>query len=338
MYVLEFSIPLGKCEGTRVTCTRNPPIFGHRGKRLNTRTLTLAAILSLGGLPALADFEVSGSVQIHAKADFEAPLAAHGAWIEAASYGRCWRPGHVAVGWRPYCAGEWVWTDCGWYWASNEPWGWACYHYGWWAYDSSHGWVWVPHVEWAPAWVSWRVGGGYIGWAPLCPPGRVFARYPSPDHFVFVGTVNFGGPVKVSALIVKNAGVFGKTTLVGGVKRETRNLDGAASRKVMVNHGPGVDMIQKASGKTLSPAPITQVARRSPGPSSSKSSGAEFAAHNSHSSDKSDQNHGADRADSPAKDNDRSSPQRSSDSGFDRGSSSGSSNHGRQGGGGHGRH
>src|SRR2546426_7680508 len=41
--------------------------------------------------------EVSAAVQIHARADFYAPLETHGAWIEVGSYGRCWRPTSVAV-------------------------------------------------------------------------------------------------------------------------------------------------------------------------------------------------------------------------------------------------
>src|SRR5262249_23599259 len=45
----------------------------------------------------------------------------------------------------------------------------AVFHYGRWIFDASHGWVWVPGKEWAPAWVSWRDGSGYIGWAPLPP-------------------------------------------------------------------------------------------------------------------------------------------------------------------------
>src|SRR5262252_1180997 len=100
----------------------------------------LAVILgTLGINPSRAELEVSASVTIHSAVDFEAPLAAHGSWVEVGSYGRCWRPAGVAVEWRPYCYGEWVWTDCGWYWASDEPWAWACYHYGSWAYETGYG-------------------------------------------------------------------------------------------------------------------------------------------------------------------------------------------------------
>src|ERR1043165_4111930 len=97
----------------------------------------LIAALSFSAAPVFAHLEVTTSVQIHAKAEFEAPLATHGTWVEVGSYGRCWRPAHVGVEWRPYGSGEWVWTDCGWYWYSDEPWAWACYHYGGWVYDPS---------------------------------------------------------------------------------------------------------------------------------------------------------------------------------------------------------
>lgn len=224
------------------------------------------ALLPLTPLNTLADLEVSASVQVHATAEFDAPLAAHGTWVTVGSYGHCWRPAYVEVGWRPYCAGEWVWTDCGWYWASAEPWAWACYHYGSWVYDPGFGWVWVPGIEWAPAWVSWRVGGGYIGWAPLPPAGWVFRHRPEPAHFVFVGTAHFGGPVVSSTLIVKDSAVFAKTSEMGEIKRESRNLGSSASQKVMVNHGPSPDLVQKASGRSFKAVSIHEAARRSTPP------------------------------------------------------------------------
>ncbi|HTL59574.1 MAG TPA: DUF6600 domain-containing protein, partial [Candidatus Limnocylindrales bacterium] len=168
----------------------------------------------------------------------------------------------VAVGWRPYCSGEWVWTDCGWYWHSEEPWGWACYHYGYWAEDPAYGWVWVPGVEWAPAWVSWRVGGGYIGWAPMAPPGFFFAARPKPESFVFIGSAHFGGSVGPSVVIFKNTTVFSKTAEVGGMKRESRTVTGASSQRVMVNNGPKVEEVQKATGKTFRAVPIQEASRR----------------------------------------------------------------------------
>lgn len=223
----------------------------------------LAGSLCLAELNVPADLEVSASVQVHATADFYAPLAPSGTWVTVGSYGRCWRPSGVVVGWRPYCYGHWVWTDCGWYWASDEPWAWACYHYGSWVYDSDQGWVWVPGVEWAPAWVTWRVGGGYCGWAPLGRPGIVVAG----PSFVFVEAAHFGGPMSPSTVIVNNTTVINKTTLIAaGPRSESRSLGGGAPQRVMFNQGPGSDMIQKATGKSLNVVPVREAIRQTPVP------------------------------------------------------------------------
>jgi hypothetical protein len=215
----------------------------------------------LGLYDARASLEVSASVQINARADFEAPLASRGAWVEVGSYGHCWRPAGIAVDWRPYCEGRWVWTDCGWYWESDEPWAWACYHYGQWVCDPAFGWVWIPDVEWAPAWVVWRTGGGYIGWAPCGPVGLVVA----PSLFAFVEVGHFSDRVQPRAVVVNNTTIINKTTVINSVRHDTRTIDGV-SRKVVVNEGPGVGVVQKATGKSLKATPIQQVARNAPIP------------------------------------------------------------------------
>ena len=230
--------------------------------RLNSPMIVLLGSLSLGVFSAVADLEVSSAVQIHAKSEFYAPLSPHGTWIEVGSYGRCWRPAHVAVSWRPYCIGHWVWTDFGWYWVSDEAWGWACYHYGWWVYDPVYAWIWVPDIEWAPAWVSWRVGGGYIGWAPLPPPGIVLA----PPLFAFVEVHRFHESIKPSAVIVNNTTIINKTTPISGIKRETRTAAGAPSQRVIVNEGPSVDLVEKATHQKLSAVPIREAVHQTPVP------------------------------------------------------------------------
>lgn len=106
---------------------------------------------------------------------FQTQLGSYGAWIQVPGYGLCWQPS-VAVTdplWRPYFnQGRWVYTDNGWFWQSDYPWGGIAFHYGRWA-RASVGWVWVPGYDWAPAWVCWRQAEGYCGWAPL-PPGAVY--------------------------------------------------------------------------------------------------------------------------------------------------------------------
>jgi hypothetical protein len=114
-------------------------------------------------------------VEVRTENDFYEPLSPYGRWQVVGAYGRCWIPGRVASDWRPYSNGHWERTDAGWYWASDEPWAWATYHYGRWDFNPQFGWDWVPQTQWAPAWVSWHEGGGYVGWAPLHPSARVSA-------------------------------------------------------------------------------------------------------------------------------------------------------------------
>jgi hypothetical protein len=102
-------------------------------------------------------------------------LDPYGSWREVGDYGYCWQPHDVGDDWQPYSDGRWVYTDAGWTWDSNEPFGWAVYHYGRWANVERRGWIWVPGTEWGPGWVSWRHSPRYVGWAPL-PPEALFLR------------------------------------------------------------------------------------------------------------------------------------------------------------------
>jgi len=112
-------------------------------------------------------------------------LSSQGNWVHTDTYGDVWQPNVQDPDWAPYTDGHWVYTDEGWTWVADdsEPWGWATYHYGRWVNLDGRGWFWVPGYTWAPAWVSWRYGGGYCGWAPL-----------PPDTFVGIdfGGVGFG--------------------------------------------------------------------------------------------------------------------------------------------------
>ena len=121
-------------------------------------------------------------------------LGDQGTWVQTDDYGYVFQPNVTDPNWAPYSDGHWVYTDVGWTWVSDEPWGWATYHYGRWANIDGTGWVWIPGYQWAPAWVSWRYGGGYCGWAPLPPESFIGAEYG--DGGVSVGFgFHFGGDV-----------------------------------------------------------------------------------------------------------------------------------------------
>ena len=117
----------------------------------------------LGGAAARAQVSVDFGF-------FHDELAPYGDWRQREPYGWVWFP-DVGRSWRPYTFGYWVFTaDYGWTWISTDPWGSIPFHYGRWFYDEGRrAWAWVPGTEWGPAWVGWRSGGGYIGWAPLPP-------------------------------------------------------------------------------------------------------------------------------------------------------------------------
>jgi hypothetical protein len=96
-------------------------------------------------------------------------LAPHGRWLLHPKYGDVWAP-NVQGEFTPYLTnGYWTVTQYGNTWVSNYDWGWATFHYGRWYFDEFEGWVWIPDTEWAPAWVVWRNGGGYYGWAAMSP-------------------------------------------------------------------------------------------------------------------------------------------------------------------------
>jgi len=142
----------------------------------------LALFLLLGPPKASANTSVSFGL-------FYDSLEPHGEWTTIEPYGDCWIPRVYDNDWRPYCDGRWEYTEHGWTWESDEPWGWATYHYGRWILlEDGPGWVWVPGYEWGPAWVAWNDCDDYIGWAPL-PPEPYYAPR---SGFSFAVSFNFG--------------------------------------------------------------------------------------------------------------------------------------------------
>ena len=146
-------------------------------KKIIIGTLFILLCLILGGkifMPQACAQEalVGADARI---TNFYSALQPYGEWILDDTYGWVWSPYNIPVNWRPYSDGHWVDTDGGWAWVSDQPWGWACFHYGRWFYQKNHGWLWYPDTVWAPAWVVWRSGGDMIGWAPL-PPKAIWRR------------------------------------------------------------------------------------------------------------------------------------------------------------------
>ncbi len=115
-------------------------------------------------------------------------LMPYGDWVKDANYGYIWLPA-VGADFHPYGTnGHWRMTEYGNTWVSYYDWGWAPFHYGRWYFDDFYqSWAWIPDYNWGPAWVNWRTGGGYYGWAPLGPGVSISVRVNIPSfHWVFL--------------------------------------------------------------------------------------------------------------------------------------------------------
>jgi hypothetical protein len=185
---------------------------------------------------------------------FQAQLTPYGTWTDIPGYGQCWIPSAQATepDWHPYLnGGHWEYTEQGWYWQSDYPWGDYVFHYGRWTRDPRFGWAWAPGYHWGPAWVCWRNAedAGYCGWAPL-PPGARFevgvgliwnGRVAvdtdfglGPDLFVFVPFDHFwahdyraflapswrGGVLFRGSILANHYAFVGGHFFVGGIGRD----------------------------------------------------------------------------------------------------------------------
>lgn len=196
---------------------------------------------------------------------FYTRLDPYGSWLETANYGYVWQPqtAERSNSWRPYTNGRWVYTDAGWTWYSEEPFGWATYHYGRWTRLRSIGWVWVPGDEWAPAWVSWREGNDYVGWAPLPPEAR-FERGTGihhwadnyydigPEQYTFVPTRGLGDRQIDRAILPsdRNVTIINQTTNITNITYNNTTI---------VNRGPDYDALH---GRTAQPIERLRLERR----------------------------------------------------------------------------
>lgn len=196
-------------------------------------------------------------------ADFYRALAPYGNWVQVEKFGYCFQP-RVNETWRPYTDGYWAASNLGWAWVSNEAWGWATYHYGRWMLLRNRGWVWLPGREWAPAWVSWRSGKNYIGWAPL-PPATTWDKreivlgknFPDvgPYYYNFCSPHNFAAQNLPAVLlpIAQNIDVLPETQNITWMVKMS-----AQGGNEIYNYGPSLKMLAQASEV---PIPQVQIER-----------------------------------------------------------------------------
>ena len=137
-------------------------------KNLRTSAWLAAILIMLAGVFSSNSAAAQGYDDVEYD-DFYNELEPYGDWDNDPEYGSVWYP-NEGPDFRPYGTnGYWTMTEYGNTWVSNYSWGWAPFHYGRWVHRGHRGWAWIPGYEWGPAWVNWRSGGGYYGWAPMSP-------------------------------------------------------------------------------------------------------------------------------------------------------------------------
>ena len=183
------------------------------------------------------------------------------------------------MGWAPYRFGHWVCVGpWGWTWVEDEPWGFAPFHYGRWAYVNS-GWFWVPgpvvvRPVWAPALVAF-VGGGPgfhfsagvgVGWFPLA-PGEVYL----PGYRVsraYVNNVNVTNTtVSVTRVTnVYNTVIVNRTTVnnVTYVNQRVNNGVTVVSHDAFVNARPVAQNVMRVDQREIVAAPVSHVVAAEP--------------------------------------------------------------------------
>lgn len=179
-------------------------------------------------------------------------LAPFGTWSNLDPYGYVWCPRNMGYGWRPYSDGHWIWSDYGWTWDSDLDWGWMPFHYGRWGWDDDCGWYWAPGTVWGPAWVFWRTGDLYCGWAPI-PPGIEFGVgvdfdalalgvpinfwiFVNGSHFMDRDLRRYSLPYERNVTLVRMTGFRNRYDFRGGQ---------------MINEGIEVDSIQRLTGRPV---------------------------------------------------------------------------------------
>lgn len=140
-------------------------------------------------------------------------LDANGRWETDVEDGPIWYPTTVAVGWVPYRYGHWGWVEpWGWVWISDEPWGFAPFHYGRWAFVRNR-WGWVPGPRagrpyYSPALVAFADGSGFgvgVGvsaWFPLGPRDPYIPWYHHDDFYLrAVNRANVRGVADINVFV-----------------------------------------------------------------------------------------------------------------------------------------
>ena len=194
----------------------------------------------------------------------------YGRWQYVGGYGTVWVPSGVASDWAPYRNGHWAYIDpWGWTWVEDEPWGFAPFHYGRWAYAGNR-WCWVPgpvavRPVYAPALVAFvggvgiSIGGGPgVGWFPLA-PGEVYMPYYRGSRD-YVERINVTNTVVNVTRVTNVYNVYNSSernvTNITYVNQRVNNGVTLVSRDTFVNARPVARNLGHFDARQLAEAPV----------------------------------------------------------------------------------
>ncbi|WP_205882768.1 DUF6600 domain-containing protein, partial [Legionella anisa] len=209
----------------------------------------------------------------------EEDLPLHGTWKKTPKYGQVWIPNKVSPNWAPYRTGQWMWIrQWGWTWVDKEPWGFAPFHYGRWAYLERR-WCWVPGPRYAqpvyaPALVVFVGGNNFnlrlstgapgIAWFPLAPgeiyiPPATLGR----NYFINVNTSNtqINNTYVNNIYINRNTNIFYQNVNVAPAIT-------AVPTQTFVNSQPVSQALVTVPSQEIQQAPKTPIATVAPDMSS----------------------------------------------------------------------
>ncbi len=206
----------------------------------------------------------------------------NGSWHYVAEYGPVWTPRGVDRDWAPYRHGHWAWVEpWGWTWVEDEPWGFAPFHYGRWAYVSDS-WCWVPgpvvvRPVYAPALVAFVGGGGFgvsvgfgggggVGWFPLAPREVYVPWYRTSPRYV--NNVNVTN-TRVTVNQVTNVyNTYNNTTInnnnnltrVNYINQHINNATTVVSHETFVNARPVHQNLVRVDARQIEQAQVVRAA------------------------------------------------------------------------------
>jgi len=231
----------------------------------------------IGQMPASDDFDNWAFQRDHNEdgaesANYVSPemtgyedLDDYGRWQYVGGYGTVWVPSNVASDWAPYRNGHWAFIEpWGWTWVEDEPWGFAPFHYGRWAYAENR-WCWVPgpvavRPVYAPALVAFVGGSGFaigvgpaVAWFPLA-PGEVYVPY-------YRGSRGYVERLNVTNTVVNVTRVTTiynerNVTNIRYVNQRVNNGVTVVSRDTFVNARPVFRNLGRYDARQIADAPV----------------------------------------------------------------------------------